>query len=419
MTQNNNTTDTVGGTSTDNPAATEGDSTKTKAQLKRQRQRENKKKRDKKENDGTGGGKSSVNKFKGKITTGIMAGVVINGLDTNVNILTQERLFREGLMVHADEKGMQGVTSNIKNDHIPVISDYITPRGDTRLYQITRPADLNANPPVSAVIVVTDPEAKMEADQLHLIVLKQESAKFEKVKKDMESLFGLAVGGQIHERVVSLMEQQPGWQTIEDNRDLIGMLKILRKVCSSFNTGCETCAAFDNISAVQGLMTFKQPSKTSNTDLGKIIQDLLVSIESQCGGPVLGETTLIETVAARTTVVDMAAYRVLDLSVAADVDIKEDIDNAAQDYTVAMLMLKATNHPCAEKHLRLLSIAKPNDTGKNQNFTFLPGIRRNPGSSRKLQACYAYYHCLLQAYYKVYFMQDYYKLTTNVLYRVL
>ena len=252
MTQTTNTTEKVGGANAGTLAATEGNSAKTKAQLKRQRQRENKKKRDKKEN-GDGGGKPRENKFKGEVTTGVLEGVVVDPLNTNVNvIITQEQNLKEALMILADEKGMQGVSQCIKNDHAPVSADYAATRGNTSAYQTTIAANLNASPPISATIVVADPEAKQDADQRYLLSLKSETGKFEKIKKDMECLYGIIVGGQIHERILALMEQLGGWQTIENNRNLIGMLRLLRRVCSMFKTGHESCAAFDNISALQG-----------------------------------------------------------------------------------------------------------------------------------------------------------------------
>lgn len=52
----------------------------------------------------------------------------------------------------------------------------------------------------------------------------------------------------------------------------------------------------------------------------------------------------------------MAAYRALDVSVAVSAATKKVIDDVAEDYTVAMLMLKATNHPLAEKHLSATTI---------------------------------------------------------------
>jgi hypothetical protein len=199
----------------------------------------------------------------------------------------------------------------------------------------------------NTVLVISNPGLKEELNIVWNKTLNSELAEWTKYESLYKSLFSTVIG-QIHDKVLSTCKlDKTRWTTIEQELDLVSLLKMVEKFCNQNSAGNRVFMPANNLVTIEKCLNYKQRDSVSNTEFAKEVNTMYIntSVIHQNGEFAFGTSYYDHVMNKRNQGDTFSTYVVLS---SAD---KIPIDKDVQELIVSILVIKGCNHNRARTEL--------------------------------------------------------------------
>lgn len=273
-------------------------------------------------------------------TTSPLFGRVIDPSSTT-NMVNQCRRFVIQLKQHCTDKQMYKLNTSIDTGTILKRDDFLTPKPSSSSYAKKVTDSVSGD----VRLVITDPDKKEEVTVLWNKTLNSEIAEWTKYESFYKSLFSTVIG-QLHDTVLSTCKlDKARWTTIEQDLDLVALLKMIEKVCNQNIAGNRVFMPAHNLITIEKCLSYKQRDSISNTEFVKEVNTMYTSVIHQNGEFAFGTSYYDSVMDKRNQGDTFYTYAAL---TTAD---KIPIDKEVQELIVSMLVMKGCNHNRARNEL--------------------------------------------------------------------
>ena len=313
-------------------------------------------------------------------TTDHLFGYVIDPSATT-NMANQCRKLVNQIKLHCTNKQIYKLVASINNGVILERDDFLSPMPSSASYA-TRSTDADGN----VKLIINNPEKKEELTVLWNKTVNSEITEWTKYESFYKSLF-ITVVGQLHDKVLSTCKlDKIRWTTIEQDLDLVALLKMLEMVCNQNSAGNRVFMPANNLITIDKCLNYKQRDSVSNMEFVKEVNTMYTSVIHQNGDFAFG-TSYYDNVMARQS---GTFITYLALSAAN----KIPIDKEVQELIVSMLVMKGCNHNRARNELTTqYSLGTITDATypatEEAVITLLNSVKRGNDSNNKAAAAAA------------------------------
>ena len=273
-----------------------------------------------------------------------MLGVVVTTED--VNMAGQYRVFMKAIQQYCSSKGYATLPTCIKTLTTKTELDFAMTPIDTTLFATTcqRPIVGAVPPTLETVFAVFNPNTKKELEMEWSVKYKLKREEWGLYRKNIDSVYGIA-HGNLCGQVVGRCGLDPSFESIQSNRDLIGLLTILRSVCVQTSSGILRNPHQDGIKSLKKLIMYKQRQNLSYYQFSDELCDLYDAATYQCGKIPHGDSFLNVVLQNENPVINRTAYELLPEAA------QEPINGKVKQLFIAHLLVSNSNNKRLRKHL--------------------------------------------------------------------
>ena len=178
----------------------------------------------------------------------------------------------------------------------PVDDDkWKTKRPDKNLYAVKRIIKLTNDLAKSEILkqewVVIDCDKQDELNDNHSNMQCQKTTKHGLYRKNGAAMYTVLYG-QIHPDIITIAKRSisPSFVTVQNDCDVVGLLKILRSICVQNLTGSKVDPYSEHLKILSSTLSYAQKKGESNNEFGDAVIDQVSAAQSQCGVFAFGES---------------------------------------------------------------------------------------------------------------------------------
>jgi hypothetical protein len=277
---------------------------------------------------------AAKSKFEG-IASGVtpMTGIVI--AQRNGNMSGKFRLFQKKLAGAAADDKAYGLDSAILELTVKVRSDFIKPRPNPSVHSdIVPEVDGAGNATGGNKLVCHDPVLKEQMDAEYSMDLKIQSSNWNQYQRHEEGFYRTAIGN-VENEVLTHCRRDIRMTLVESNKDLIGLLLILRSICAQNKGSVKVDEEYQNLSTLHAAIGYRQKKSVNNTTFGEdVLNQQYESAIFTCGKFAFGRSSTYDSVLANySRPMTLAEYIVL------SDDDQKPIDEIVKERTVGRLII--------------------------------------------------------------------------------
>jgi hypothetical protein len=276
---------------------------------------------------------AAKSKFEG-IASGVtpMTGIVI--AQGNGNMSGQFRLFQKKLAGGAADDKAYGLDSAILELTAKVRSDFVKPKQNPSVLSIIVPeVDGAGNATGGNKLVCHDPVLKEQMDAEYSTDLKIQSSNWNQYQRHEEGFYRTAIGN-VENEVLTHCRRDIRMTLAESNKDLIGLLLILRSICAQNKGSVKVDKEYQNLSTLHAALGYRQKKSVNNTTFGEDVLNQYEPAIFTCGKFAFGRSTYDSVLANYSRPMTSAEYIVL------SDDDQKPIDEIVKERTVGRLIIK-------------------------------------------------------------------------------
>jgi hypothetical protein len=216
--------------------------------------------------------------FEG-IASGVspMKGVVI--AQGNGNLAGQFRMFQKKLAGAAADDKAYGLDSAILDLVAKVKSDFVKPKPDplahSKLVTVMEKNDkgVSTNVPTGETkLVCFNPILKEEMDAEYSMDLKIQKSNWNQFERHYEGYYRTAIGN-MDDTIIKYCRANKSMANIEINKDLVGLLLVVRSVCAQNNGAVKVDEEFQNLCTLHSALGYKQKKAVSDVKFADQVAD--------------------------------------------------------------------------------------------------------------------------------------------------
>jgi hypothetical protein len=216
--------------------------------------------------------------FEG-IASGVnpMKGIVIAQGDGN--LAGQFRVFQKKLAGAAADDKAYGLDSAILDLVAKVKSDFVKPKPSPLIHSnlvdvMERDEDgaLTNTPTGEKKLVCFDPILKEEMEAEYSMDLKIQKSNWNQFERHYEGYYRTAIGN-MDDTIIKYCRANKGMAAVEVNKDLVGLLLIVRSVCAQNNGAVKVDEDFQNLCTLHSALGYKQKKNVSDVKFADQIAD--------------------------------------------------------------------------------------------------------------------------------------------------
>jgi hypothetical protein len=210
--------------------------------------------------------------FEG-IASGVspMKGIVI--AQGHGNLAGQFRLFQKKLAGAAADDKAYGLDSVIL-DLIPKVkSDFVKPKPDPLVHSdIVDVLDEDKKKTGERKLVCHNPVLKDQMEAEYSMDLKIQKSNWNQFERHYEGYYRTAIGN-IEDTIMTYCRADIRMVAIESNKDLVGLLLVLRSVCAQNNGAVKVDEEYQNLTTLHSAVGYKQKKNVSDTKFADEVAD--------------------------------------------------------------------------------------------------------------------------------------------------
>jgi hypothetical protein len=149
----------------------------------------------------------------------------------------------------------------------------------------------------------------------------------------------------IENEVLTYCRRDGRMALVETNKNLVGLLLILRSVCAQNKGNVKFYGEYQNLITLHSALAYKQKKSINNTTFGEDILNRCESAVFTCGKFAFGQSAYDKVLAKYSTPMTFAEYMLL------SDDDQSPIDNIVKERTAARLMIKNSMNEKLREHL--------------------------------------------------------------------
>jgi hypothetical protein len=216
--------------------------------------------------------------FEG-IASGVspMKGCVI--AQGNGNLAGQFRMFQKKLAGAAADDKAYGLDSAILDLVAKVKSDFVKPKPNPLAHSnIVDVMERDENGAVTTTptgekkLVCFDPMMKEEMDAEYSMDLKIQKSNWNQFERHYEGYYRTAIGN-MDDTVIKYCRANKNMAAVEANKDLVGLLLIVRSVCAQNNGAVKVDEEFQNLCTLHSALGYKQKKAVSDVKFADQVAD--------------------------------------------------------------------------------------------------------------------------------------------------
>jgi hypothetical protein len=195
-----------------------------------------------------------------------MKGIVI--AQGNGNMSGQFRVFQRKLAGAAADDKAYGLDSAILELIAKVRSDFVKPRPNPNVHSNVTPVLSGGVATGENRLVCFDPIMKEQMDAEYSMDLKIQSSNWHQYQRHEEGFYRTALGN-VENEVLTHCRRDSRMKTVEGDKDLIGLLLILRSVCAANKGSVKVDDEYQKLNTLHQAIGYKQNKTVSNTTFGE------------------------------------------------------------------------------------------------------------------------------------------------------
>jgi hypothetical protein len=276
---------------------------------------------------------AAKSKFEG-IASGVtpMTGIVI--AQGNGNMSGQFRLFQKKLAGAAADDKAYGLDSAILELIAKVRSDFVKPKPSPIIHSdIVAELDGSGNATGGNKLVCHNPVLKEQMDAEYSMDLKIQSSNWNQYQRHEEGFYRTAIGN-VENEVLTHCRRDSRMTLVENNKDLIGLLLILRSICAQNKGSVKVDEEYQNLNTLHAALGYRQKKSVNNTTFGEDLLNRYESAVFTCGKFAFGKSAYDSVLATYSTPMTFAEYILL------SDDDQKPIDEIVKERTVGRLIIK-------------------------------------------------------------------------------
>ena len=287
---------------------------------------------------------AAVPRFEG-VAAGVnpMKGIVI--ARSHGDLTGQFRVFRKKLAGAAADDKAFGLDSAILDLVAKVQTDFVEPRPDPLVHSnLIEVVDVHGLPTGERRLVCHDPILKEQMDLEYNTDLKIQKGNWNQYERHYEGFYRTAIGN-VEENILTYCRTDSRMAAVETNKDLIGLLLILRSVCAQNNGGMKVDEEYRNLITIHAAISWRQDQKTDDATFAEQLKDRYGSAIHTCGKFVFGQSVYDKVLADLPTPMTFPGYILLDEAS------QIPIDKIVKERTIARLIIKNSLNDRAREQL--------------------------------------------------------------------
>jgi hypothetical protein len=189
------------------------------------------------------------------------------------------RVFQEKLAGSAADDKAYGLDSSILDLVAKVKSDFVKPKpsplSHSNLVTIYEKDDTGANTKVATGekrLVCFNPILKEEMEAEYNMDLKIQKSNWNQFERHYEGYYRIAFGN-IEDTVITYCRADSRMALIEANKDLVGLLLVLRAVCAQDDGGVKVDREYHNLSTLHSVLGYQQRPADNDHKFAKAVAD--------------------------------------------------------------------------------------------------------------------------------------------------
>jgi hypothetical protein len=190
------------------------------------------------------------------------------------------RVFQEKLAGAAAEDKSYGLDSSILDLVAKVKSDFVQPKpsplSHSKLVVIYGKDDKGAptikTPTGEKRLICFDPILKDEMDAEYNMDLKIQKSNWNQFERHYEAYYRIAFGN-IEDTVITYCRADSRIALIESDKDLVGLLLVLRAVCAQDDGGVKVDREYHNLSTLHSTLGYRQKPTDNDHKFAKAVKD--------------------------------------------------------------------------------------------------------------------------------------------------
>jgi hypothetical protein len=276
---------------------------------------------------------AAKSKFEG-IASGVtpMTGIVI--AQGNGNMSGQFRLFQKKLAGAAADDKAYGLDSAILELIAKVRSDFVKPKPSPIIHSdIVAELDGSGNATGGNKLVCHNPVLKEQMDAEYSMDLKIQSSNWNQYQRHEEGFYRTAIGN-VENEVLTHCRRDSRMTLVENNKDLIGLLLILRSICAQNKGSVKVDEEYQNLNTLHAALGYRQKKSVNNTTFGEDLLNRYESAVFTCGKFAFGKSAYDSVLATYSKPMTFAEYILL------SDDDQKPIDEIVKERTVGRLIIK-------------------------------------------------------------------------------
>jgi hypothetical protein len=206
-----------------------------------------------------------------------MKGIVI--AHGNGNLAGQFRVFQKKLAGAAADDMAYGLDSAIL-DLIPrVKSDFVQPKPDlcvhSKIVDIMEVDDKGVPsriPTGEKKLMCFDPIMKDQMEAEYSMDLKIQKSNWNQFERHYEGYYRIAIGN-VEDTIVTYCRADKRMASIETNKNLVGLLLVLRSVCAQNHSAIKVDQEYQNLSTLHSAVAYRQKKNVNDTKFTDEVAD--------------------------------------------------------------------------------------------------------------------------------------------------
>jgi hypothetical protein len=216
--------------------------------------------------------------FEG-IASGVnpMKGIVI--AHGNGNLAGQFRVFQKKLAGAAADDKAYGLDSAILDLVAKTKTDFVKPKPDPLVHsKLVKIMERNEDGTITRIptgetkLVCFDPILKEEMDAEYNMDLKIQKSNWNQFERHYEGYYRTAIGN-MDDTIIKYCRANTAMAAIEANKDLVGLLLVVRSVCAQNNGAVKVDEEFQNLCTLHSALGYRQKKNISDVKFADQIAD--------------------------------------------------------------------------------------------------------------------------------------------------
>jgi hypothetical protein len=262
----------------------------------------------------------------------------------NGNQSGQFRMFQKKLVgATADDKAY-GLDSAILELKAKVRSDFVKPKPNQNVHSTLTAVIENGVATGGNRSICFDPALKEQMDAEYNMDLKIQSLNWNQYQRHEEGFYRTTIGN-VENEILTYCRRDSRMALVESNKNLIGLLLILRSVCAQNKGSVKVGKEYQNLNTLHSAIAYQQKPGSNNTTFGEEILSRYESAIFTCGKFAFGRSTYDVVLSKYSTPMTFAEFILL------SDDDQAPIDEIVKERTVGRLLIKNSQNKRLREYL--------------------------------------------------------------------